>query len=221
MSAETIADPHGFILANTRLKSPPHTPEIALYLADEITPIWRMTEEELGRIGLPPPFWAFAWAGGQALARYLLDHPAEVKGGSVFDVGTGSGLVAVAAMQAGAKSAAGADIDGFCAAAVDLNGRANGVAVGFVQHDPFAAPPPKAEVICAGDVFYEQPLADRAMAWLAKARDAGARVLLGDPGRSYFPKSGLIKLAEYSVETTRELEDSTVKRTAVWTFPGA
>jgi predicted nicotinamide N-methyase len=219
VSAETIADPHGFILANTRLTNPPHTPEVALYLADEITPIWRMTEEELGRIGLPPPFWAFAWAGGQALARYLLDHPAEVKGKSVFDVGTGSGLVAIAAMQAGAKSATGADIDGFCAAAVDLNGRANGVEVGFSQRDPLAAPPPKVEVICAGDVFYEQPLADRAMLWLAKAREAGARVLLGDPGRSYFPKAGLIKLAEYSVETTRELEDSTVKRTAVWTFP--
>ncbi|HZC17443.1 MAG TPA: methyltransferase [Caulobacteraceae bacterium] len=221
MSAETIADPRGFILANTRLRNPPHTPEIALYLADEITPIWRMTEEELGRIGLPPPFWAFAWAGGQALARYLLDHPAEVKGKSVFDVGTGSGLVAIAAMIAGARSAAGADIDGFCAAAVDLNGRANGVEVGFGRRDPLATPPPKAEVICAGDVFYEQPLADRAVAWLAKARHNGARVLLGDPGRGYFPKVDLVKLAEYSVETTRELEDSTVKRTAVWTFPAA
>lgn len=219
MSAQAIADPVGFILANTRLTSPPHTPEIALYLADEITPIWRMTEEELGQIGLPPPFWAFAWAGGQALARYLLDHPTEVKGKRVFDVGTGSGLVAIAAMQAGAKSASGADIDGFCAAAVELNGRANGVEVGFGQRDPLAAPPPPADVICAGDIFYEQPLADRAMAWLAEARDRGARVLLGDPGRSYFPKTGLVKLAEYSVETTRELEDAEVKKTAVWTFP--
>ena len=144
MSAQTIADPLGFILANTRLTNPPHTPEIALYLADEITPIWRMTEEELGQIGLPPPFWAFAWAGGQALARYLLDHPGEVKGKNVFDVGTGSGLVAIAAMQAGAKSASGADIDGFCAAAVELNGRANGVEVGFGRRDPLAAPPPPA-----------------------------------------------------------------------------
>jgi predicted nicotinamide N-methyase len=219
VSAETIADPLGFILANTRLTNPPHTPEIALYLADEITPIWRMTEEELGQIGLPPPFWAFAWAGGQALARYLLDHPAEVKGKSVFDVGAGSGLVAIAAMQAGAKSAIGADIDGFCAAAVELNSRANGVEVGFRRLDPLAAPPPPADVICAGDIFYEQPLADRAMNWLARAREAGSRVLLGDPGRSYFPKSGLVKLAEYSVETTRELEDALVKKTAVWTFP--
>jgi predicted nicotinamide N-methyase len=219
VSAQTIADPHGFILANTRLKSPPHTPEIELYLADEITPIWRMTEEELGQIGLPPPFWAFAWAGGQALARYLLDHPAEVKGKRVFDVGAGSGLVAIAAMKAGAKGANGADIDGFCAAAVELNSRANGVEVGFGQRDPLMAPPPAADVICAGDIFYEQPLAERAIAWLATARDRGARVLLGDPGRSYFPKTGLVKLAEYSVETTRELEDAEIKRTAVWTFP--
>jgi predicted nicotinamide N-methyase len=219
VTAETIADPHGFILANTRLTSPPHTPEIELYLADEITPIWRMTEDELGQIGLPPPFWAFAWAGGQALARYLLDHPAEVKGKRVFDVGTGSGLVAIAAMKAGATSATGADIDGFCAAAVSLNCRANGVEISFGQRDPLAVPPPTADVICAGDIFYEQPLADRAMAWLAAARGGGARILLGDPGRSYFPRTGLVKLAEYSVETTRELEDAEVKKTAVWTFP--
>jgi predicted nicotinamide N-methyase len=219
VSAETIADPHGFILANTRLTAPPHTPEIELYLADEITPIWRMTEEELGQIGLPPPFWAFAWAGGQALARYLLDHPAEVKGKSVLDIGTGSGLIAIAAMKAGAKSAAGADIDGFCAAAVELNARVNDVEVDFGQRDPLSVPAPAVDVICAGDVFYEQPLADRAMNWLAMARNRGVRVLLGDPGRSYFPKSGLVKLAEYSVETTRELEDAEVKKTAVWTFP--
>ena len=219
MTARTIVDPHGFILANTWLKSPPHTPELKLYLADEITPIWKMTEEELGEIGLPPPFWAFAWAGGQALARYLLDHPAEVKGKKVFDVGTGSGLVAIAAMKAGAVVASGADIDGFCATAVELNGRANDVAVGFAHRDPFATAPPIVDVICAGDVFYEQPLAERALAWLTAARDRGVRVLLGDPGRSYFPKSGLVKLAEYSVETTRELEDAEVKRTAVWTFP--
>jgi predicted nicotinamide N-methyase len=219
MSAETIADPHGFILANTQLKAPPHTPEIELYLADEITPIWRMTEDELGQIGLPPPFWAFAWAGGQALARYLLDHPAEVKGKSVLDVGTGSGLVAIAAMKAGARSAAGADIDGFCAAAVELNARVNAVEVGFGQRDPLSLPAPVVDVICAGDIFYEQPLSDRAMNWLAMARNRGVRVLLGDPGRSYFPKSGLVKLAEYSVETTREIEDAEVKKTAVWTFP--
>ncbi len=220
MTARTIADPRGFILANTRLQRPPHTPELALYLADEVTPIWRMTEEELGEIGLPPPFWAFAWAGGQALARYLFDHPAEVKDKSVFDVGTGSGLVAIAAAKAGAKAVNGCDLDAFCAAAVAVNARANAVTVGFARCNPFEHDPPDAEVICAGDVCYEQPLADRAIAWLRRAHELGARVLLGDPGRTYFPKAGLVKLAEYQVPTTRELEDAEVKRTAVWTFPG-
>jgi len=219
VSTGTIADPHGFILANTRLKSPPHVPEIPLYLADDVTPIWKLTEEELGEMGLPPPFWAFAWAGGQALARYLLDHPAEARGKRVMDIGTGSGVVAIAAMKAGAKSAAGCDLDGFCAAAVELNARANAVEVGFGQRDPLETAPPAAELICAGDVFYEQPLAERAFAWLGRAKDAGARVLIGDPGRSFFPKSGLVKLAEYSVPVARELEDAEVRKTAVWTFP--
>jgi predicted nicotinamide N-methyase len=219
VSLGAIADPHGFILANTSLVSPPHTPELCLYLADEVTPIWRMTEEELGEIGLPPPFWAFAWAGGQALARYLLDHPMEVRGKRVFDVGSGSGLVAIAAMKAGAKSAYGVDIDGFCAAAVALNARANGVEVGFARRDPFEAPPPAVDIVCAGDVFYEQPLAERVLPWLRAAKAAGARVLMGDPGRSFFPRTGLVKLAEYGVPTTREIEDAEVKKTAVWTFP--
>jgi predicted nicotinamide N-methyase len=219
VSAGTIADPRGFILAHTRLQHPPHTPELDLYLADEVTPIWRLTEEELGRIGLPPPFWAFAWAGGQALARYLLDHPGEAKGKSVFDLGTGSGIVAIAAAKAGAKATNGCDVDAFCAAAVALNARANDVIVGFARRDGLERDPPDAEVICAADVCYEQPLADRAIAWLRTAHERGARVLLGDPGRTYFPKSGLVKLAEYQVPTTRELEDAEVKRTAVWTFP--
>ena len=179
-----------------------------------------MTEEELGEIGLPPPFWAFAWAGGQALARYLLDHPAEAKGKRVFDVGTGSGLVAIAAMKAGAEAANGCDIDGFCAAAVELNARANGVEVGFGQRDPFDRAAAgrrghlrRRHLLRAAAGRPRHGLAD------ARRRRSGARVLLGDPGRSYFPKSGLVKLAEYSVATTRELEDAEVKKTAVWTFP--
>jgi predicted nicotinamide N-methyase len=214
-----IADPRGFILANTRLQRPPHVPELELYLADEITPIWRMTEEELGEIGLPPPFWAFAWAGGQALARYLLDHPREVAGHKVLDLAAGSGLVAIAAMKAGAKQTVAADIDSFCAAAVEINAEVNGVTVGFLGRDMLAAAPPRAELIAAGDICYEKPLAERAMAWLRIAHKQGTRVLIGDPGRSYFPRTGLIKLAEYEVATTRELEDAEVKRTAVWTFP--
>jgi len=208
-----------FILANTRLQAPPHTPELLLHLADEVTPIWRMTEDELGAIGLPPPFWAFAWAGGQALARYILDHPSEVAGRSAVDFATGSGIVAIAAARAGAASVLAADIDPFCAAAVALNAGANGVSLDFTDADLLDAAPPAVGLILAADICYEQPLADRVMAWLAAARAAGARVLIGDPGRSYFPKSGLVKLAEYRVPTTRELEDSEIKRTAVWTIP--
>ena len=208
-----------FILANTRLQAPPHTPELRLYLADEVTPIWRMTEDELGAIGLPPPFWAFAWAGGQALARYILDHPGEVAGERVVDFATGSGIVAIAAARAGAASVLAADIDPFCAAAVALNAAANGARLDFTDADLLDAAPPAAGLILAADICYEQPLADRVMAWLTAARAAGARVLIGDPGRSYFPRSGLVKLAEYRVPTTRELEDDEVKRTAVWKIP--
>jgi predicted nicotinamide N-methyase len=206
-----------FILENTRLQRPPHTPELILHLADEITPIWRMTEEALAEIGLPPPFWAFAWAGGQALARYLLDHPQEVAGMRVIDFASGSGLVAIAAMKAGAASVLAADIDPFCGAALTLNAEANGVSVGFTDKDLLDAPAPEAEVILAGDICYEKPLAEKVMAWLRTAQARGARVLIGDPGRSYFPREGLQKLAEYQVPTTRELEDMEVKRTAVWT----
>lgn len=213
-----IADRRAFILANTRLQSPPHAPELRLHLADEVTPIWRMTEEALGELGLPPPFWAFAWAGGQALARYLLDHPEEVVGKRVVDVASGSGLVAIAAMRAGAASALSADIDGFCGAAVALNAEANGVAVAFTDVDLLDGPVPAAEVITAGDIFYEKPLAERVLAWLARAHGEGRRVLIGDPGRSYFPGEGLVRLAEYRVATTRDLEDQEIKRTGVFTF---
>ena len=209
-----------FVLANTRQQRPPHTPELILHLADEITPLWRLTEEELGEMGLPPPFWAFAWAGGQAVARYLLDHPREAAGKRVTDFATGSGLVAIAAMKAGAARALGSDIDGFCAAAVALNAEANEVAVAFTDRDLLDAAPPACDLITAGDICYEQPLAGRVLHWLRAAHDAGTRVLIGDPGRTYFPKQGLIRLAEYQVETTRELEDFAVKRTGVWTFPG-
>ena len=214
-----IADPAAFIRANTRLQSVPHAPEISLWLADEITPIWRMTEEELGELGLPPPFWAFAWAGGQALSRYLLDHPQEVAGKRVLDFATGSGLVGVAAMRAGAACALCADIDPFCEAAVAANAQANGVALDFVGHDLLNAPPPPVDVICAGDICYEKPMTEAVLAWLGQARAAGTRVLIGDPGRTYFPRSGLDFLAEYRVPTPREREDQEIKRAAVWALP--
>ena len=209
-----------FIVDNTRLQRPPHTPELQLHLADEITPIWRMTEEALAEIGLPPPFWAFAWAGGQALARYILDNPAVVAGQAVVDFASGSGLVGIAAARAGAASVLAADIDGYCGQALALNAQVNGVSVDFTDADLLDAPPPAwAQVILAGDICYEKPLAERVMAWLGAGRAAGATVLIGDPGRSYFPRTGLTKLAEYQVPTTRELEDMEVKKTAVWTLP--
>lgn len=209
-----------FILDHTRLQRPPHTPELQLHLADEVTPIWRLTEDALSEIGLPPPFWAFAWAGGQALARHLLDNPPIVAGKAVIDFASGSGLVAIAARLAGAKRVLAADIDVFCGEALALNAMANGVAVEFTGENLLDRPGPAwAQVILAGDICYEKPLADRVMAWLGDARAAGASVLIGDPGRSYFPRSGLTKLAEYQVQTTRELEDMAIKKTSVWTLP--
>jgi predicted nicotinamide N-methyase len=219
MIEASLAGRRAFILENTRLQAPPHTPELQLHLADEITPIWKLTEEALAEIGLPPPFWAFAWAGGQALARYVLDNPEIVAGKRVIDFASGSGLVAIAAMKAGAASVLAADIDVFCEAAIGVNAAANGVEVAFTEVDLLGAPPPATDVLLAGDICYERPMAEAVMAWLGQGRAAGASVLIGDPGRTYFPKDGLSKLAEYQVPTTRELEDMAVKRTSVWTLP--
>ena len=219
MIVQTLEGRRAFIRDNTRLQAPPHTPELSLHLADEITPIWKLTEEALQEIGLPPPFWAFAWAGGQALARYILDHPEIVAGKRVVDFATGSGIVAIAAMKAGAASVLAADIDVFCEAAVGLNAQANDVAVGFTDVNLLDAPPPETDVLLAGDICYEKPMAEAVMDWLRQGRAKGASVLIGDPGRTYFRKDDLVKLAEYQVETTRELEDFAVKRTSVWTLP--
>lgn len=216
MTPPPAADRLAFVLANTRLQRPPHTPELALHLADEITPVWRMTEEELGEIGLPPPFWAFAWAGGQAVARWLLDNPAEAAGKRVLDFASGSGIVAIAAAKAGAASVLACDIDPWCGAALAANARANGVEIAFTDEDLLERDPPDVDLICAGDVCYEKPMAERVLAWLGVAASRGARVLIGDPGRTYFPKTGLTRLAEYQVATTRELEDMEVKRTGVF-----
>ena len=219
MIIQTLEGRRAFILENTRVQPPPHTPELNLHLADEVTPIWRLTEEALSEIGLPPPFWAFAWAGGQALARYVLDHPDEVAGKRVLDFASGSGIVGIAAMRAGAGHVLATDIDPFCGAALEVNRELNGVRVDFTDQNLLDAPPPDVDVILAGDICYEKPLADQVMNWLAAAHVRGTRVLIGDPGRSYFPRVGLEKLAEYEVPTTRELEDREVKKTAVWTLP--
>lgn len=205
-----------FIRANTKLMAPPLVPEIKLHLAEESLPIWRKTEEELGEINVPPPFWAFAWAGGQALARYLLDNADLMRGRTVLDLGSGSGLTAIAAMQAGALSALASDIDTLSLAAIDLNASANGVAVSTSSEDQLKGPPRDADVILVGDLFYERALAEAVSAYIEAAARGGALVLIGDPQRSYFPKGKFEKAAEYRVPVTRELEDAEIKQTAVW-----
>ena len=214
-----IADRKAFIRANTRLKPVPLVPEISLYVADEAVPIWQKTEEELDAMGLPPPYWAFAWAGGQALARYLLDHRAEVASLRVLDLAAGSGLVAIAAALAGAAPVVAADIDAFTDPAIALNAAANDVYFEIVTDDLLDRPAPRApryDVILVGDLFYERDTAARALAFLDRHATTGTRVLVGDPGRTYLPKDRLTRLAEYSVPVTRELEDLDIKRTTVW-----
>lgn len=211
-------NPTAFIRANTTLLPVPLTPEIQLHLAHEAVPLWQKTEEELGEIGLPPPFWAFAWAGGQALARYVLDHPIIVNSKSVVDIASGSGLVAIAAMKAGASNVLAADIDEFAVASMTLNADANEVSLSTTSTDLLLSPPPDVDVILVGDLFYEKSIAEKVLMWLVAAKANGAHVLIGDPGRSYLPKDKLTKLAEYNVPVTRDLEDAEIKRTAVWTL---
>lgn len=215
MTALTPDSAKQFILDNTALMAPPHVPEISLHLADEAHELWRRTEDELVEIGLPPPFWAFAWAGGQGLARYILDNPSEVRGKRVLDFASGSGLVAIAAAKAGAAEVNAADIDPFCATAIRLNGEINNVAIEFLGTDCIDSDAGW-DVILAGDVFYDKPFADRLMPWFAALRARGADILVGDPGRSYLPRSGLEALAVYQVPVTRALEDAEIKRTTVW-----
>lgn len=205
-----------FIAANTRPLTPPLVPEIRLHLAEESLPIWQKTEEELGEMNVPPPYWAFAWAGGQALARYLLDTPALVRGLSVIDLGSGSGLTAIAAKRSGAAKVLAADIDAFSLAAVRLNAALNSVEVETTGEDLLASAPERADVILVGDLFYERELAARVTAYIEQAAASGASVLIGDPKRSYFPVGRFTLAAEYQVPVTRELEDAEIKRTSVW-----
>jgi predicted nicotinamide N-methyase len=216
VSENAIAlDRRGFILAQTRLLAVPHAPEIALYVAEEATELWQKTEDELATIGLPPPFWAFAWAGGQALARYLLDAPEIVAGKRVLDFASGSGLVAIAAAKAGAADVEACDIDAFAGEAIGLNAQANGVSV-TVRLDDLIGRDSGWEVICAGDVCYERAMAESVIAWLSVLAARGATVLIGDPGRSYLPRERLEVLTTYQVPVTRSLEDAEIKQSSVW-----
>ena len=219
-----MSDPVAFIENNTILKSPSLVPELRLHLADAALPLWEKTEEELAQVGLPPPYWAFAWAGGQALARHLIDRPELVAGKRVLDVASGSGVVALACLWASAAHVAANEIDGFALAAIQLNADANALGRGLelVGRDMLDEPTIDDtgvalwDVVLACDVCYEKPMAERMTGWLRRHAAAGALVLMGDPGRTYRPTDGLEQLAEYSVPTSRDLEDSDIRRTVVW-----
>jgi predicted nicotinamide N-methyase len=212
-----ILDRPAFILAHTRLIAPPLAPELQLQLADEATDLWQKTEDELGQIGLPPPFWAFAWAGGQGLARYILDHRELVAERRVLDFASGSGLVAIAAAKAGAAIVEASEIDEFALAAIALNAARNDVSVKLRAGDLIGLDEGW-DVVLAGDVSYQQDMAEAVTSWLAALARRGAQVLIGDPWRSYLARPLLEPIAEYSVPTTRALEDAEIKRTGVFRF---
>jgi predicted nicotinamide N-methyase len=191
-------------------------PEIRLYQASEPIAVWQRTERSAGRTGLDPPFWAFAWAGGQALARYLLDHPETVRDRQVIDIASGSGLVAIAAAQAGAAAVTGYDVDPLAIAAITLNAAANGVTVLAVQADILDTDGPGSDVILVADAFYERELARRVMRFAERGQARGAAVLVGDFGRAYLPRDRLAPLAAYDVPGLSVLEGSDVKRTTIW-----
>jgi predicted nicotinamide N-methyase len=207
-----------FVRRHTRLVPVPDVPGVRLQLADDVMTVCRLAGTELGLADPPLPYWAFAWTGGLAIARYLVDHPEEVAGRRVLDIASGSGLCAIVALRLAAASAHAVDIDPFSAAAVSLNARANGVRIGFTRHDLLAAAPPECDVILAGDVCYEETMAHRMTGWLRLAARGGTRVLIGDPGRKYLPRD-LERVASYQVRTSREIEDAEVKDSAVFTFP--
>jgi predicted nicotinamide N-methyase len=205
-----------FVLRHTSLRQVPGLEEIRLHLADEVLPLWHDVEVETNDPDAPLPYWAFAWAGGLAIGRYLRDHPEAVAGRRVFDLASGSGLCAIASMNAGAAAATAADIDPFAVSAIELNASANGRRVTVARRDVLDEEPPEADVILAGDCWYEAGLAERVMPWLHAARDRGIDVFVGDPGRRYLPTGELIELASYEVRTTTELEDLDLKRGAVY-----
>lgn len=205
-----------FIRVNTRPLAVPSLPDITLYQADEVTPLWLMTEKDMDRERLAPPFWAFAWSGGQALSKYVLDHPAAVAGKRVLDLACGSGLVGIAAAKAGAARVIGNDIDPYAEAAVVLNAELNGVHIDFLSGDLLVGPVPDVDVILAGDICYEKSMTGAMLTFLGGAIAKNVTVLVGDPHRTYFPSTGFRKLADYSVRTMADIEDAAEKQAAVW-----
>ena len=215
-----MTDHRDLVLRRTRLGRPPAVTELELHLADDMDAAWTSLQRELDDGELPPPFWAFAWLGGQAVARWVLDHPEQVAGRSVLDLATGSGLCALAARQAGAAGVRAVDVDPVAVAAVALNARANGLDVQADCVDVLDGPPPPVDVLLAGDVCYDAEMSARVVPWLRAAAAAGTVVLLGDPGRHYLPQKGLTELAAYDIATTRDLEGVESKRVRVFRFGG-
>jgi predicted nicotinamide N-methyase len=213
------ADPEAFIRAHTVPAVPPACPEIRLWSATEITPIWEASEVWLRERGVDPPYWAFCWAGGQALTRWLLDHPEETAGKRVLDFAAGSGVSAIAAALGGAVRVEAAEIDPMACAAIRMNAALNGVAVEVVDGDLVGAPN-RWDLVLAGDVCYEAPMTAHIWPWLVRLAADGARVVMADPGRAYLPRTGLMRLADYTVATSLELEDRTERSVSVYTLVG-
>lgn len=224
MAAESCDETAAFVRAHTDLSPVAFVPELWLHLATEAFDLWERTEFAWGGVESEPPFWAFAWVGGQALARYLLDHPEQVAGRSVLDVGSGSGVVAIAAAKAGAVDVLATEIDPFACAAIELNADANNTSVRVVAEDMLAVPAPAVvpatDVVTGGDMFYERRLAVRVLELLDRTRNAGASVLIGDPGRAFLPRSRFEALASYDVPDPAQLEDTAIKRTSVYRMTG-
>lgn len=213
-------DPRAFVLEQTSIMRPTLVPEIELRLASDALPLWQATEDTLAATGLPPPYWAFAWPGGQALARQILDRPETVCGKRVLDVGAGGGIAAIAAAKAGAARVVAAEIDAFAIAAIRLNAAHNAVALEIIDGDPIGRTDLDAAIVLVGDLCYERPLAERIVPWLKRLAAAGAVVLLGDPGRAYVPKDGLIEIARHRVPTSLDLEDRVMRETVIWRLVG-
>ena len=213
-----VGDARGLVLSRTRLARPPAVPELLLHLAEDMDATWADLQRELDDAALEPPYWAFAWLGGQAVARHVLDHPSLVAGRRVLDLATGSGLCALAARLAGAAQVTAVDVDPVAVQAVLLNAAANDLQVDAVCADLLDGPPPEADVVLAGDVFYDAELGPRVQRWLGRARAAGADVVVGDPGRHYLPQDRVTEVGAYDVPTTRELEGVELKRVRVYAF---
>ena len=214
------ASARAFVLRNTRLRPVPDLEQVRLHLADEVLPLWHASQIETGDPDAALPYWAFAWAGGLAIAHHLLEHQEIVTGRRVFDLASGSGLCAIAARHAGATEATGADIDAFAAEAMTVNARANGVRITVRRDDVLDDEPPDVDLILAGDCWYDARLAERVMPWLQRARNAGIEALVGDPGRRYLPTDALVELATYDVHTTTELEDLDQNQARVYALAG-